>query len=53
MTTDIRAHLLHNLELDTIDRKVEIYCRTCDLYMSNLNTVTIAIDNIMQIGDQQ
>lgn len=58
MTTDIRAHLLHRL---SIALSASVYCRTCDLYLTELHTVAVETDPtgvtmvVMQpaeIGDQ-
>jgi hypothetical protein len=42
MTTDIRAHLTHRL---SIALTVSVYCRDCDLYMTELHTVAMETDN--------
>ena len=55
MTTDIRAHRDHNLELIPrgIARLLSLYCQTCDLFMTNLDRVTITIDNVTIKEDTQ
>ncbi len=58
MTTDIRAHRDHRLTLYTHPlndhgNSAQVYCASCDLFMTNLGTVTISIDNVTIRKDDQ
>ena len=52
MTTDIRTHRDHNLEFIATrmhkgpSKAGQMYCQTCDLFLTNLGTVTITIDKV-------
>ncbi len=49
MTTDIRAHRTHTLTLYTHplnEPRAELYCATCDLFMTNLDSVDVEIGTV-------
>lgn len=50
MTTDIRGHRLHSLEVVGLKghngNEALVYCRTCDLFMTNLHKADIVIGKV-------